>query len=79
MENKNSRFPLDLRTPHAIAKEARELTIYNDYVVLLNHPKAMKSRVSEIISEKYDLKSTSTLYNIRKRVEKRLSQTQIPA
>lgn len=79
MEDKASLYPTDLRTSHAIEREKRELTIYNEYVALLNRPKAMKSRVSEIISEKYQLRSISTLYNIRKRVEERLSQAQITA
>lgn len=63
----------DLRTEHVIEKEARELRIYNEFQTLLEVPGAMKSRVARIISEKYKLRSNTTLHNIRKRVEKRLA------
>lgn len=69
----------DLRTPFVIEKEARELEIYNEFTRLIQQPGAMKTRVSEIINQKYKLHSRATLFGIRRRVEKRLSQEKISA
>ncbi|MET7259318.1 hypothetical protein [Dyadobacter fermentans] len=66
----------DLRTPFVIEKEARELEIFNEFNRLAGQPGAMKTRVSELVSEKYKLHSKATLHNIRKRVEKRLANVE---
>lgn len=65
----------ELRTLHSIEKEARELQIYSEFQRLASQPGAMKSQVTKIIGEKFKIHSLTTVNNIRKRVEKRLSQT----
>jgi hypothetical protein len=68
----------ELRTAHAIEKEAKELEIYNEFLRLMRHPGAMKSRVAQLVSQKYNLHSNATLYNIRRRVEKRVNGASAP-
>ncbi|MCE7038973.1 hypothetical protein [Dyadobacter sp. CY312] len=63
----------ELRTPHAVEKEAREMEIYREFKNLSSIPGAMKTQVAKIINEKYKLRSTATLHQIRKRVESKLS------
>lgn len=65
----------DLRTPHVIEREARELAIYNEFQELSNIPGAMKSQITRLLNEKYKIRSTATLHLIRKRVKARLENS----
>jgi hypothetical protein len=65
----------DLRTEHVIEKEEKELAIYREFIELMAIPGAMKSRVSQIINQKYKFRSNATLHNVRRRVEKRLNSS----
>ena len=62
------------KTKFRIAKEARELAIYNDWKELMSQPGAMSSGVGNYLCEKYDIHSISTIQVIVKRVEKRLKE-----
>lgn len=68
---------IDLRTPHVIEKHAKELEIYNEFIQLSAIPGAMRSQVAKVVSDRYKLRSSATIYSIRRRVEKRLSQSSL--
>jgi hypothetical protein len=61
-----------LKTPHKIRKEARELAIYNEWKELSSQDGAMLTEVTELIMRKYHIYAASTVWLIRRRVEKRL-------
>lgn len=63
-----------LKTQYAIEKEAEEKAIYDEYNELLKMPGAMRTMVDEVIMKKYNIHSSSTIWNIRRRVEKRLKE-----
>lgn len=63
-----------IKTPFRIKKEARELAIYNEYNELMSQPGAMATAVDRHLTEKYGFGAESTIWFIRKRVEKRLKE-----
>lgn len=63
-----------IKTEFRIRKEARELAIYNEYNVLMAQPGAMATAVDKYLTQKYGFGSESTIWFIRKRVEKRLRE-----
>jgi hypothetical protein len=60
------------KTDFRIKKEARERAIYNEWNRLMEQPGAMASAVDKYSREKYGFGADSTIWFIRKRVEKRL-------
>lgn len=63
-----------IKTEFSLKKEARELAIYNEYHALMAQPGAMATAVNKYLTEKYGFGSASTIWFIRKRVEKRLQE-----
>lgn len=63
-----------LKTKWAEARASRDLAIYNDWCALTSIEGQSKTRVNEFLMQKYGLHSPATIYVIRKRVEKRLSE-----
>jgi hypothetical protein len=61
-----------IKTSFRLKKEARELAIYNEWKELMKHPGAMATAVDAYLTEKYEFGSQTTVWFIRKRVEKRL-------
>jgi hypothetical protein len=61
-----------IKTDFRIKKEARELSIYNEWNKLMSQPGAMAMPVRKYLCEKYGFGAESTIWCIRKRVEKRL-------
>lgn len=62
-----------LKTSYQLEKQARELAIYNEWNALMSEPGAMATAVDEHLMSKYGIHAKSTIWFIRKRVEKRLS------
>lgn len=62
------------KTKYRIKKEAEDLAIYNDYNEFMSSPDAMATAADAYIMEKYDIASKSTVWFVRKRVEKRLKE-----
>lgn len=73
METQKSTIPV-LKTPFQAEKEAKELAIYREHKELMAQPGAMATAVDEILMHKYGIYSKSTIWLIRKRVEKRLNE-----
>jgi hypothetical protein len=63
-----------IKTPFRIKKEARELAIYNEWHELMAQPGAMASAVDRYLAQKYEFGAETTVWFIRKRVEKRLKE-----
>lgn len=64
---------MKVKSDFAIARERREMAIYNDYQAMMKEPGAMKMTVMKTIAERYGLFSVSAIWKIRKRVEARLA------
>jgi hypothetical protein len=63
-----------IKTPYRIKKEARELSIYNEWKELMKEPGAMATAVDTYLTDKYEFGSQTTVWFIRKRVETRLEK-----
>lgn len=63
-----------IKTQFQLEKEAKELAVYNEHKKLMAQPGAMATAVDEILMRKYGIYSKSTIWFIRKRVEKRLKK-----
>lgn len=64
------------KTPFQQEKEQRELAIYTEYQELASDPNKSKVVIAQHLCKKYHLATVSTIYAIRKRVEKRLNSQQ---
>lgn len=53
-------------------KEARDMQIYEEYIMLISEPGAAATKVQEFLMKKYNIHSPSTLWAIRKRVEAKI-------
>lgn len=63
-----------IKTEFRMRKEARELAIYDEYNSLMAQPGAMATAIDRYLTRKYGFGSESTIWLIRKRVEKRLRE-----
>lgn len=63
-----------IKTEFRLKKEARELAIFSEYNELMAQPGAMATAVDKYLTQKYGFGSESTIWFIRKRVEKRLKE-----
>ncbi len=63
-----------MKTEFQTEKEARELAIYNEYNELIAQPGAMATAVNEHLMKKYGIYAKSTVWFIRRRVERRLKE-----
>ena len=63
-----------IKTQFQLEKEAKELAVYTEHKELMSQPGAMATAVDEILMRKYGIYSKSTIWFIRKRVEKRLKE-----
>jgi len=66
-----------LKTKWRLRKEAQDLEIYKEYQELMSVEGAMAMAVMRYLIEKYDLGAESTVWSIRKRVEKRIKSGEI--
>ena len=66
----------DFRTELRKEKEQKELEIYTEYQQLVSVPGNSKVEVSKHLCRKYKISTISTIYALRKRVEKRLKYAQ---
>lgn len=71
METQKSTIPV-LKTPFQAEKEAKELAIYREYVNLMQVDGQSRTAVTDHLMRKHGIHSASTIYEIRKRVEKQL-------
>lgn len=60
-------------SPYRAEKRATELKIYNEFNELMSDPESQVTAVESKLMNKYGIHSHSTIWSIRKRVEKRLS------
>ena len=60
------------KTKFQLEKENKELNLYSDYQEMVSVPGRSKVEIAKYLAEKYHLATISTVYSIRKRVEKRL-------
>lgn len=63
-----------IKTPYQLEKEAKERAIYNEWNELMAQPGAMATAVEQHLMQKYGIYAKSTIWFIRKRVEKRLQE-----
>ena len=63
---------MELRTSFQREKEKRENAIYRDFIELSSLPNAALTEVTSIVMRKYNIHSPATVWNIRKRVERRM-------
>jgi len=64
--------PQIIKTECQLAREARDLAIYNDYNELTAVKGNSKVAVTDLLMKKYGIHSQGTVYIIRRRVEQRL-------
>lgn len=64
------------KTPYQQEKEQREAAIYAEYQALVSDPNKSKVEIAKYLCKKYHIATISTIYEIRKRVEKRLNAEQ---
>ncbi len=55
-------------------RAARDLAIFNEYNALASVKGQSKTQINKYLMEKYNIHSTGTIYEIRKRVEERLNR-----
>lgn len=55
-------------------REARDIAIYEEYHKLAANPKQSRVALNQYFMEKYDLRSTGTLYTILKRVKAKMEE-----
>jgi hypothetical protein len=65
---------IQLKTDYRIRKEALELAIYHEWNELMKRPGAMATAVDKYLREKHGFGADSTIWFIRKRVEKKLKE-----
>lgn len=64
----------DFRTERQKRRERKEMELYMEYQTLASDPNKSKVVINQYLCEKYDIACASTIYAIRRRVEKRLAQ-----
>jgi hypothetical protein len=65
-----------LKTPFRKEKEAYDMAVYQEYERLAADGRSDKMAINEAVMKKFHIHGISTLYAIRKRVEKRIAQRQ---
>lgn len=78
IKNQNNNSMIDekkLKTPFQLEKEAKELKIYREYEALIKEKGAMPGAITSYLMKKYNVHARSTIWQIRKRVEERLTET----
>lgn len=66
-----------IKTKFKLEKEAKELSIYNEWNELMKQPGAMATAVDSHLMKKYNLHSRSSIWQARQRTEKRINETLI--
>ena len=61
------------KTKFQLEKENKELALYTEYQQMIAVPGRSKVEIAKYLADKYHIATISTVYSIRKRVEKRLS------
>ena len=67
----------ELLTERTKAKLKEDIDIYVDYMSLMSQENAMNTKVEDIIMKKYKKAVRCTIYNVRKRVERRLERGEL--
>ena len=62
------------KTAYQVEQEAKDLAVYNEWNELMKVPGQSATGVSAHLMQKYNIHSQSTIWFIRKRVEKRLKE-----
>lgn len=65
---------MTLKTANQRKKEAKEMAIYTEFVELSKNPENATTAINEYLMKKYGIKSSSTIWQIRKRVPARLAK-----
>lgn len=65
---------LRMKTALQEEREARDLAIYKEYNELAANPQQSRVALNQYFMEKYNFRSTGTLYEILKRVKARLEE-----
>mgnify|MGYP000308925501 FL=1 len=65
---------LRMKTALQEEREARDLAVFNEYHALVSVDGQSKTEVNKYLMQKYNIRSTGTLYVILKRVEARLEE-----
>ena len=61
------------KTEYQLAIEKREMAVYRDFNELAAVPGNSKTKICEHLCQKYDLHSVTSIYNIRRREERRMA------
>lgn len=72
--NSNKMKTQVFKTPYQVEQEAKDMAIYNEWNELMKVPGQSRTGVSQHLMQKYNIHSSSTIWFIRKRVEKRLEE-----
>ena len=65
---------IPIKTKYQLDKEKLDNEIYSEYHKLISQDGAMATAVDKHLMEKYSIHSKSTIWFIRKRVEKRMEK-----
>lgn len=60
------------KTAYQVEQEAKDGAIYNEWNELMQVPGQSRTGVTQYLMQKYNIHASSTIWFIRKRVEKRL-------
>lgn len=62
------------KTPYQVEQEAKDGAIYKEWNELMKVPGQSRTGVTQYLMQKYNIHSSSTIWFIRRRVEKRLKE-----
>lgn len=62
------------KTPYQVEQEAKDMAIYSEWNELMKVPGQSRTGVTQHLMQKFNIHSASTIWFIRKRVEKRLEE-----
>ena len=65
---------MTLKTPYKKKQEAKDMAVYREFTELASNPDNAISAINEYLMKKYGFSAPSTIWVIRKRVEKRLAK-----
>jgi hypothetical protein len=66
-----------IKTKFQLEKEAKELSIYNEWNELMSRPGAMATAVDEHLMNKYNLHARSSIWQARQRTAKRIKEQEL--
>jgi hypothetical protein len=63
-----------IKTEFQLEKETKDMVVYTELCELMKEPGAMATAVGKYLCEKHNIYGLSTIWVIKKRVEKRLEE-----